>query len=342
MNWWPAVRVLAGVAILAALVWRFGAGAFLDGLASVTPGAVVAALGIGVATTVVCALRWRLFAHRLGLPLGLPTAVADYYGSLAVNAVLPAGVLGDVHRAVSHGARVGALGRGVRAVVWERGIGQAVLVAVTAAVVVAHLVGTGPLPTVAGAAGGGAAGGGVADGSVVGGGAEVWGLLWGVVGVVVVLAVGVLVARKRRWVRVVVEDVRAMGWGLVVGAGLSVVAVVGYVGLFFVAAGAAGVGVAVGDSLVLAATALLVMAVPLSVGGWGPREAYLAAAFGVLGYDAADGVRTSVVYGVLALVSAAPGFVVLAVRLCGQRGQVRGEGGGEVAEDGRALARAAQ
>src|SRR5699024_8217136 len=50
-----------------------------------------------------------------------------------LNAVLPAGVLGDVHRAVSHGRRSGHLERGVRAVVLERVAGQAVLVLATAA-----------------------------------------------------------------------------------------------------------------------------------------------------------------------------------------------------------------
>ena len=319
-----ALRVLAGAVILGALAWRFGAGAFLDGLRAVTPGAVVAALGIGVVTTVACALRWRLVADRLGLPLRVTTAVADYYGALAVNAVLPAGVLGDVHRAVSHGMRVGALGRGVRAVVWERGIGQAVVIAVAVAVVAAHLVWAG------GALGGEAA--------------VVEAVLWVVAAIVGLGVAGVVVWRKRRWARVLAEDARAVGRAAVAGVGLSVVAVAGYVGLFFVAAHAAQVGAPVRELVVVAATALLVMAVPLSVGGWGPREAYLVGAFGVLGYEAADGLRTSVVYGVLALVSAAPGFIVLAVRLGvpGQRGQVRGERGGEVGEDGLALARAAQ
>ena len=307
-------RVLATAVILAALVWRFGAGTVVDGIRAVTPGAALAALGIGVVTTVVCALRWRLVAHRMGLPLRLPTAVADYYGSLAVNAVLPAGVLGDVHRAVSHGSRVGALGRGVRAVVWERGIGQAVLVAVAAAVVLAHPVraGGGALVVVAGA--------------LVAGGALV-----------------VVLLRGRRWVRVLAGDARALGRGGLAGsAALSLVAVAGCVGLFLVAARTAGVVAAAGDLVLLAATALLVMAVPLSVGGWGPREAYLAAAVGVLGLDPVDGFRTSVIYGVLALASAAPGFLVLFGRLVVQRRQVRAERGDQVGEDGLALAGAAQ
>src|SRR5699024_11278254 len=94
---------------------------------------MAAALVIGVITTLCSAGRWLLVARRVGLRLSLGRAVADYYRALLLNAVLPAGVLGDVHRAVSHGRRSGHLGRGVRAVVLERVAGQAVLVVATAA-----------------------------------------------------------------------------------------------------------------------------------------------------------------------------------------------------------------
>jgi hypothetical protein len=56
---------------------------------------------------------------RLGVRLPLRTAVADCYRSLFLNATLPGGVLGDVHRAVRHGRDVGDVGRGIRAVVWN-------------------------------------------------------------------------------------------------------------------------------------------------------------------------------------------------------------------------------
>ena len=62
------------------------------------------------------------------LPLPVLTAVADYYRALFLNAVLPAGVLGDAHRALRHGRYAGDVGRGVRAVVLERTAGQVVLI----------------------------------------------------------------------------------------------------------------------------------------------------------------------------------------------------------------------
>src|SRR5205807_1017955 len=50
---------------------------------------------------------------------------------------LPGGVLGDVHRAVSHGRDSGDVGRGIRAVVWERTAGQLVQLALAAIVLFA-------------------------------------------------------------------------------------------------------------------------------------------------------------------------------------------------------------
>jgi 3,4-dihydroxy 2-butanone 4-phosphate synthase/GTP cyclohydrolase II len=135
---WAWLRVLGGLAILGVLLWRLGTGAFLTGLSRVGPAGVAAALLIGLATTVCCAGRWVLVARRLGLRLTLPAAVAAYYRSLLLNSVLPAGVLGDVHRAVDHGRTSGDVGRGVRAVVLERAAGQVVTVAAAVTVLLAR------------------------------------------------------------------------------------------------------------------------------------------------------------------------------------------------------------
>jgi hypothetical protein len=54
----------------------------------------------------------------------LRTAYAAYYRSQLINATLPGGVVGDVQRAVRHGWR---------GVLWERGLGQLVQVAMVGA-----------------------------------------------------------------------------------------------------------------------------------------------------------------------------------------------------------------
>lgn len=130
-TWWTVARVLGGVAILGALVWRLGAGPFLDAIGMIDGWSLAAACGIAGLTTLCCAWRWRLVARGLGLEVSLPGAVAAYYRSQFLNTTLPGGVVGDVHRGVSHGRDRGDVGRGLRAVAWERIAGQVVQAAVT-------------------------------------------------------------------------------------------------------------------------------------------------------------------------------------------------------------------
>ncbi|WHT16518.1 lysylphosphatidylglycerol synthase transmembrane domain-containing protein [Crossiella sp. CA-258035] len=290
---WPWLRLVAAAGILVALGWQLGAGAVLDGLRSIGFGSVLAALGIGALTTLASAQRWRLVAGGLALPLTLGRAVADYYRGLLLNAVLPAGVLGDVHRAVSHGKESGDLGRGVRAVVFERFAGQVVLIATGAGVLATGAVPAFALelsPPLIGSVFGGAA-------------------------VVLVLQ---RIPAVRRELAATLADARALlAGGLLLRVGLlSAAGVAGHVLLFLVAARVAGVTAPLGQLLPLFVLALLVMAVPVNLGGFGPREAFLAVAFGAAGLGAERGLATGVVYGALALVSALPGVLTL---LPGQR-----------------------
>ena len=122
--------------ILGVLVWRFGTGPFIAGLARVDAGSLAVAGGVAVVTTLACAWRWTVVARGLGVALPLPTAVAAYYRSQFLNVATPGGILGDVDRALRHGRDVGDTSRGLRSVVWERVAGQVVLVAVAGSVLV--------------------------------------------------------------------------------------------------------------------------------------------------------------------------------------------------------------
>src|SRR5919204_1572558 len=93
-----------------------------------------AAVALTALTTVCSAWRWRVVARALGIGIGLPGAVFAYYRSLFLNSVLPGGILGDVHRAVTHGRRAGDVVLGLRAVGWERLCGQVIQAVVTAVV----------------------------------------------------------------------------------------------------------------------------------------------------------------------------------------------------------------
>ncbi len=303
---------LAGTAVLAVLVWRLGTGAFLDGLRRIDGPTVLAALGIGLVTTVFSAWRWALVARGLRMRLPLGPAVADYYRALFLNAALPGGVLGDVHRAVRHGQSAGDLGRGVRAVVLERVAGQVALTGVGVAVLL-----TMPSPVLAGARR-------LAPLVAL--------ALLGALAVVLALRMNRTPAeptlprralprrapaRRARALRTVLGEARA---GLLSRrnlpgvAGSSVVVLAGHLAMFVLAARVAGSGASVAVLTPLAVLALLAMGLPLNVGGWGPREGVTAWAFGAAGLGAGTGLGVAVVYGVLSLAASLPGAVVLVAR----------------------------
>jgi hypothetical protein len=119
------IKAVLTAGTLAFLVWHLGTGPFLDGLRAVDAGALAAAAGLAVLTTVCCAWRWKVVAGGFGTDLPLGTAVASYYRSLFLNVTLPGGVAGDLHRGISHG---------LRAVVWERSAGQVVQIVLTVGV----------------------------------------------------------------------------------------------------------------------------------------------------------------------------------------------------------------
>jgi uncharacterized membrane protein YbhN (UPF0104 family) len=287
---------LAGAAILVVLVWRLGTGVLVDGLRRIDGPTLLAGLGIGLVTTVFSAWRWALVARGIGIRLPLGAAVADYYRALFLNAALPGGVLGDVHRAVRHGQSAGDMGRGVRAVVLERTAGQLALFAVGAVVLVSM-----PSPVL----------------GEVRQAVPVVGL--GVLGAcAVVLAVRMNRAPGRRAAgRGVLAEAREGLFSRRNAPGVlvsSVVVLAGYVGMFVLAADVAGADASVGELLPLAVLALLAMGLPLNVGGWGPREGVTAWAFGAAGLGAGRGLTVAVVYGVLSLVASLPGAVVLVGR----------------------------
>ncbi|MFC0434726.1 lysylphosphatidylglycerol synthase transmembrane domain-containing protein [Kutzneria buriramensis] len=296
----PWLKIVAGVAIIGVLLWRLGTGAFVDGLREIDLWGVAAALGIGFLTTLFSAWRWCVVADRLGLKLNLRTAVADYYGALFINAVLPGGVLGDVHRAVQNGHETGDVGRGVRAVVLERTGGQLAILAVGVGVLltdpalIAKVIGDiVPAPA-----------------------AIVIGLLL-VIAAAIVLATSSRLPRWRKALATTMVDVRRSllsrrSWPAIVV--LSAATLAGHLALFVVAARAAGSTASIAQLLPLLVLALIAMGLPINVGGWGPREGVAALAFAAAGLGATQGVTTAVVYGVLTLISSLPGAAVLVLR----------------------------
>jgi uncharacterized membrane protein YbhN (UPF0104 family) len=285
------MRLAAAAATLAVVIWRLGAGPLLDGVRAVDGRALLAAAAIGLLTTICCAWRWTTVARGLGVHLSLPAAVAAYYRSTFLNLTLPGGVLGDVHRGVSHGRDVHDVGRGLRAVAWERAAGQFVQAVLTIGVLLV-------LPS------------------------PVRPLMPLVVVALAATAVGVVLVRRvrrggrSRWARAcsaAAADIRA---GLLHRKALpavvlaSAVVVLGHAVTFLVAARTAGVTEPPSRMLPLALLAMLAMVLP-SVAGWGPREGVTAWAFAAAGLGADRGAATAAAYGVIVLAASLPGALVL-------------------------------
>ena len=291
---WRWGRVVGSAATFAVLAWRLGAGPFLDGIRTIDVGALAAAVGLAALTTVCCAWRWKIVAGGLGIHLPLPAAVAAYYRSQFLNVTLPGGVVGDVHRGVSHGRDVSDVGRALRAVAWERFAGQVVQFVLTVAVLLAlpspvHSY----MPFVS-------------------------------IAVVVALACVVLLSRVRPasgrsvWARIrgaLAGDIRDVMLARRAWLGITVasaVVVCGHAATFLIAARTAGITASPSRILPLALLVMLIMVVP-SIGGWGPREGGSAWAFSAVGLGASRGVTTAVIYGVMVLVATLPGAAVLVV-----------------------------
>ena len=267
-------------AIIGWLVYTMGTGPFFAAARSLTPLTVMAALCAGTAATIVQAQRWRLVSRGFGMNLGISEAVAQCWQASFLNSVLPGGLAGDALRTVEQRRRVDGSWRGSLGSVGGERIVATVITLTAAAVVL--------LPR------------------------QLW--LGAVVsGLTVVVAV------------IAWFFIRRLSWSSQVHVvALSCASWLIFVGLFAVAmlavqpldpAEASVPEVTAGEIVGLGALALAGMSVPISVGGWGPREGVAAFGFVLFGYSAEQGVAVAVSYGILALVSVLPGLVIMLVRI---------------------------
>ena len=246
-------------------------------LAEVRPAHWWAAAALGPLQIWLSSLRWRVCAEALGAPLQPGRALGDYGLSTLLNQVLPGGVAGDVVRVARHQGEAG-WGTAVRAAVLERGAGQLVLALVAVGGVTAWpWLHEGARPTG-------------------------WWLPYPVLLALVGLAlVGPLAAAARSlWPR------RAT---LVL---LSAAILATYLAGFGLCAHA--LGLELRDALFTAVPLVfVVMAVPVSVGGWGLRELTSVFVLGAVGFSAEEATALSVAYGASVLVGALPGALGLLV-----------------------------
>ena len=296
------LRGLLGGALLVAVIALADPARVLAQLRQAHVGWLLAGLAAAVASNVVSALRWRALARWLGADVSVRDATRWYFQAIGLNALLPGAVLGgDVYRAVVLRRAGQATLASSWSVVLDRVSGLWMLCAIggLGAALCADVL----APWLRLPAG--------AFTLLMLAGTALWLMLpW------------VLPALLRyggvRWLaplRAAAERPdfnRQMGWQALASAAVQVLS----------AAALAGGGLALGVQLPLAAWAFaiapvfLMAALPVSVGGWGTREAATVAALAPFGVAAAAAVGVGVIYGLYALVQGAMG--ALAFGLPGQ------------------------
>ena len=241
---------------------------------------------------VVSAWRWQIIAVRLGQLLSLRSAVSEYYLATVANLSLPGGVTGDAARVVRTRQTQG-WGLAAQAVILERLSGQIALFLIAlASWIVWSVFSTVSVPDVVGQ------------------------LLFTIVLVVAGagLIVGALIhfaaepitrfivsfgpAIHRAWI----TDNQWLIQGM-----LSLLVVVTYLAVFAASAFAVGHPLPLIALMTLVPFVLLSMVIPVSIGGWGIREATAASLWPLLSLQTEAGVATSVVYGLVSLLAALPG-----------------------------------
>jgi uncharacterized membrane protein YbhN (UPF0104 family) len=276
-----SVAVTAG--LLGALVWRLDREALARSLQGARWGWLAVAALLGPAQVALSAERWRVVSGALGAPLPRGVALREVALSVLLNQLLPGGLAGDALRAWRGRREWPGLGGAVRAVLADRWVG----LAVHTALVVAGLLAWPALHGVAAPPG----------------------ALPGALVLALALAALPLVPAGFPGLGALAVDLRRTGARAPAVAGLSA-ALSAAILLAFAATGVA-LGRPLGAATVTAVPlVLLATAVPLSVGGWGLREAGAALVLPRLGWTPEEAVALSAAYGLTALAGALPGALV--------------------------------
>lgn len=255
---------------------------------------VAAFVALSLVFYVLCAARWRFTAARLGAALPFRRALSLYYLSTLLNQILPLGIAGDLVRAARHRERdaLASIDLPIRAVVLERLSGLLGLAVLAfAATVLAAKRGLTP-----------------------------WRTEWlAPATAIAVLASALFFAWSRRsargaaLVRGVHEALVARG-ALAVQLALSIGASLTLLLMFACAARAAGVALDAATTFTIVPFVFAATTLPWAFAGWGAREVTAGALFAAVGLGADAGVAASIAFGVLSLVAALPGVLVLSTR----------------------------
>ena len=242
-------------------------------------------------------LRWRLVMRAVDAVLPFARAFQFLYIGMFFNQVLPSSVGGDAVRMfLVYKSGLGLRGA-VNGILLERvaTLSGLILLVVATQPLLLGRIGDNPakyaFPALAVAA---------------------------VLGIALVMLLDKLPARLRRWrivqgVANLAEDTRSLFLGVRYAIPAVALGVTGFAVLSaaaFVLAGGLGIDISLLDCLVLIPPVMLVTTIPISVAGWGVREAAMVFAFGFVGVDGDSAVILSLLLGVLILIASLPGALL--------------------------------
>jgi uncharacterized membrane protein YbhN (UPF0104 family) len=304
-----AVRVAVSLAVLTTVALTVGSDEMLARLTEANPALLAAAFLALNLQTLLCAVRWRLTAARVGQRIGIRDAVTEYYLAQLINQVVPGGVVGDVGRA-TRARHSGGLILASQAVALERLSGQLAL----GAIGLMGIAVTAMVP------------GGLRWPPVVG-----FSLLAIPLGLLLLRVLSRSRSLQRRmprfiskvgrlaWRALAAPDVRSRQIALSFGTAACNIAA------FALCAWATGTHMSLGAATALVPLMLIAMLIPVGIAGWGFRESAAAALLPMIGATAGAGVAASVAFGGMLLAASMPGLLPI---LVGESRQSRAERAG--------------
>ena len=292
------LRIVLTVLLLLLIAWLVDLRAALSLFAEAQWRWVLLGLVIVQLQIVLSALRWQITAVRLGQELSVPHAIQEYYLATLANLSLPGGVTGDAARIYRNRYSAGAAAS-AKSVVIERLAGQlALLLVAVSGWILWPVLMRGATPEAGGQ------------------------LLLIALSVLALLAMVVLLLRSfagRRVSafvdgtgtalhRVWIADGQWLTQGL-----LSLCVVATYLAVFACSAMALHQSLPIAGVISVVPLVLLSMVIPLSIGGWGIREAVAVSLWPLMGLSVEAAIGTSVLYGLISTVGSVPG-ALLALR----------------------------
>jgi glycosyltransferase 2 family protein len=287
---WTA-KVLVSVALLWFVLSQVDLTAVIERRITVDPAWLLLSIALFAGAVVLNAIRWKMIAQMLGLEVSLGNAVSMQFAGLFASQFLPGVVGGDAVRIWQAAGGMGVVAA-TESVLLERITSVLALLAINLALL--------PVLTFSFPAA----------------------LLWplaamitvGTGGVIALLASGSAARFTPAWLRTLLD--RYSGYlkrlaGRPTQLLLAIVIHLVTVTAVYALAQALRVALTPADALIFIPPVLLFMILPISLGGWGVREAVMVTALAFAGIEAGDALLLSIAIGLTSLLVSLPGVLLL-------------------------------